>query len=90
MMVTIRGISYATQAKAAQAIGVEPNTISRSMKAGKLETVGLGTKNAVPIRIGERNFPSITNAAKACGMSVNGVVYHLDRGTLDSLTKHLD
>ena len=90
MTITIRGVTYSTQVKAGEALGVNPNSIYMAKKAGTLDTVGLGNKDAIPVKIGHHTFPSITQAAKACGITTSGVTYHLNNGTMERLARRLD
>lgn len=81
MRVQIRGKTYLTVVIAANALGVEPNTIYCAAERGTLDWVGLGTgkgkpfdhveaapKKEVVLLGGRLRFRSRTEAAKALGV----------------------
>ena len=89
--VTIRGTVYPSQQAAAQALGLHPATISRSLdRHGHCDFVGThmsrrGNRNAArPVRIGPLTFPSRRAAAAALGLS-RQMIHRFANGTLSSI-----
>lgn len=70
--VTVRGVSYPSQAAAAEALGVAPSAIYGALERGTLDSVGLGRArhNLVPMQIGETVYPSAVEASRATGVNV--------------------
>lgn len=70
--VTVRGVSYPSQAAAAEALGVAPSAIHGALERGTMDSVGLGRNrhNLVPMQIGDKVYPSAVEAAKATGVNV--------------------
>ena len=69
--ITIRGVTYASAAAAAQAFGVTRENIYMARARGRLESVGLGMRGnqarAKPVTLCGLHFASVKQAAQAVG-----------------------
>jgi len=79
--ISIRGVTYATQAQAAKALGVSKATICAAAKAETLEFVGLGPRrgrgNDKATAIGGVTYETRAQAAKALGVSQSEISAYL-------------
>lgn len=95
MRVAIRGTIYETVNEAAEAMGVQTNTIYRAINMGRIDSVGLGrgtrpercrkSGKGVPITFGKVTFPSIAAASVALGFRPKYLATALQKGQAETL-----
>lgn len=82
--ITIRGVTYASAAAAARALGVTKRAVYAARDLGRLETVGIGSGNSGarcrPVVLCGLAFPSITAAAQAVGADKKYISHRLATG----------
>jgi hypothetical protein len=75
--VRIRGVVYVSMSAAARAMNVHCKTINRALDEGRVDDVGVvrrkGGHPGTPCLYRGRRYPSVTEAAKACGVSKSAV-----------------
>ncbi|MBC6437127.1 MAG: hypothetical protein GDA52_03060 [Rhodobacteraceae bacterium] len=71
--ITIRGVTYPSQAAAARALGVSTSSVARLARRGEPDSIGIGTKSGQPITIRGVTYPSQAAAARALGISRQAV-----------------
>jgi hypothetical protein len=85
MMITIRGVDYASVKEAAKAMKVSGSTIYFARANGTLETVGLGLGNTMPVKIRGKTYPSVKAAAKALKVASCTLSIAISRNRLDTV-----
>lgn len=73
--ITIRGKTYGTVAMAAQALGVQQQTVLKAIRAGHLDGVALGESHpkALPVRVRGLVYPTAAMAARDLGLSRSAI-----------------
>jgi hypothetical protein len=82
----IRGVLYPSQAAAARALGIKPNTVARALNRGTEEFAGLGRRwpsdfgqKPKPCEIDGVQYPSQKAAATALGLTPSCICMRLRR-----------
>ena len=83
--ITIRGVTYPTAQAAARALGVQEQTVHVALRAGALDTVGMGSghRAAMPVRVLGKTYPSARAAAAALGCTRTAIYRAITEGRED-------
>lgn len=82
----IRGVVYPSQRTAAQALGVSDFAISMAISEGREDRAGMGQHRggnhvlARPVYMNDKRWPSMTDAARALGVSVAAISTAVKQG----------
>ncbi|MDN5789035.1 hypothetical protein [Pseudorhodobacter sp.] len=80
--IEVRGTVYPTVNAAARALRVQPQTVMKAIRAGRLAAVGTGASHPepLPVRIRGRDFPHAKAAAAHFGLRPNTIHAAIARG----------